>query len=578
MTVVHNGIIENYAALRRELSAAGHTYHSDTDTEAIAHLVEECYSGDLVEAVHKAYQRLDGHFAFAVAHRDSPGVLVAARRGCPLVVGVGDGEMFMASAIPAFLAETRRVQHVFDDEIVVARTDGATFLSGDGTPIEREVQEVEWDEDAAEKQGFETFMLKEIWEQPDAIAETIGERLYHGKLQLDGLNLSEEQIRGLQRVVFLACGTSYHAGLVGRYLLEEWARIPSESDIASEWRYRHAVIDSNTLVIAIAQSGETIDTLAAMKEARARGAHVLAVTNVMGSQMTRECDSVLYTRAGLEIGVAASKTFTAQLTLLYLLALRLGIIRGTIEPERAETLLAQVRALPDLVQATLERGALVEPIADRFAGNEFFLYLGRNIGLPIALEGALKLKEISYISTDAYAAGEMKHGPIALLDDYDARGRDRDRRARVREGRLEHRGGARPRRPCDRDRDRGQRAHRARWPSTSSTSRAPSPSCRRCWPCCRCSSSPTRSPPAAASTSTSRATWRRPSPSSSGARRRRSSLGVRALARLLLSALAKRFSASRCGDVSTGVTCPNSCSTARTTRRHPGRPRRLPVD
>src|SRR5919197_309186 len=348
VTVVHNGIIENYAELRRELAAAGHVYHSDTDTEAIAHLVEECYSGDLVEAVREAYRRLDGHFAFAVAHRDSPGVLVAARRGCPLVVGVGDGEMFMASAISAFLGETRRVQHVFDDEIVVARTD--------------------------------------------------------------------EQIRGLSRVVFLACGTSYHAGLTGRYLLEEWARIPSESDIASEWRYRRAVIDERTLVIAVAQSGETIDTLAAMKEARARGAHVLAITNVMGSQMTRECDSVLYTRAGLEIGVAATKTFTAQVTLLYLVALRLGQIRGTIDPDRAETLLAEVRALPELARQTLLRGGIVDPIADRYFQHQFFLYLGRNMGLPIALEGALKLKEISYIATDAYAAGEMKHGPIALLD------------------------------------------------------------------------------------------------------------------------------------------------------------------
>ena len=416
VTVVHNGIIENYAELRRELAAAGHVYHSDTDTEAIAHLVEECYSGDLVEAVREAYRRLDGHFAFAVAHRDSPGVLVAARRGCPLVVGVGDGEMFMASAISAFLGETRRVQHVFDDEIVVARTDGATFLSGDGAVIDRGIEDVDWDEDAAEKQGYETFMLKEIWEQPDAIAQTIGERLYHGELQLDGLALSEEEIRGLSRVVFLACGTSYHAGLTGRYLLEEWARIPSESDIASEWRYRRAVIDERTLVIAVAQSGETIDTLAAMKEARGRGAHVLAVTNVMGSQMTRECDSVLYTRAGLEIGVAATKTFTAQVTLLYLVALRLGQIRGTIDPDRAETLLAEVRALPELARQTLLRGGIVDPIADRYFQHQFFLYLGRNMGLPIALEGALKLKEISYIATDAYAAGEMKHGPIALLD------------------------------------------------------------------------------------------------------------------------------------------------------------------
>jgi glutamine---fructose-6-phosphate transaminase (isomerizing) len=418
VTVVHNGIIENYAALRRELSAAGHVYHSDTDTEAIAHLVEECYAGDLVAAVREAYRRLDGHFAFAVAHRDSPGVLVAARRGCPLVVGVGDGETFMASAIPAFMGETRRVQHVFDDEIVVTTVDGATFISGAGATLDREVTEVDWDEDAAEKQGYETFMLKEIWEQPDAVAQTIGERLYHGELQLDGLTLDDDRIRSLDRVVFLACGTSYHAGLVGRYVLEEWARIPAESDIASEWRYRRPVIDEGTLVIAVAQSGETLDTLEAMKEARARGAHVLAVTNVMGSQMTRECDSVLYTRAGLEIGVAATKTFTAQVTLMYLLALRLGLIRDTIPADRAAALLEQVRALPDLVRRTLEMGdTAVGPIAELCHRNEFFLYLGRNMGLPIALEGALKLKEISYIATDAYAAGEMKHGPIALLEE-----------------------------------------------------------------------------------------------------------------------------------------------------------------
>ncbi len=417
VTVVHNGIIENYQDLRRDLLAAGHQFHTDTDTEVIAHLVEAKYDGDLVEAVRQAYGDLHGHFAIAVAHRDHPHMIVGARRQCPLVVGVGDGEMFMASAIPAFLSETRRVQYVLDDELVIARPGGATFIDPAGHSIERPVEQVDWDEDAAEKQGYETFMLKEIAEQPDAIADTIGERLYHGELQLDGLNLSDERIRSLNRVVMLACGTSYHAGLIGRYLLEEWARIPAESDIASEWRYRHAVIDENTLVVAVAQSGETIDTLAAMKEARSRGAHVLAVTNVMGSQMTRECDSVLYTRAGLEIGVAATKTFTAQVTLMYMLALRLAQIRGTLDSQRAETLLTQVRQLPDLAQATIDREADLEPIVDRYWENEFFLYLGRNIGLPIALEGALKLKEISYIATDAYAAGEMKHGPIALLDD-----------------------------------------------------------------------------------------------------------------------------------------------------------------
>jgi glucosamine--fructose-6-phosphate aminotransferase (isomerizing) len=416
VTVVHNGIIENYQELRGELVAAGHTFHTDTDTEVIAHLVEEMYSGDLVEAVRAAYARLHGHFAIGVAHRDHPHVLVGARRQCPLVVGVGEGETFMASAIPAFMGETRRVQYVLDGEIVIALPGGARFLSDAGDEIDRLVEQVDWDEDAAEKQGYETFMLKEIHEQPDAIAETIGERLYHGALQLDGLNLSDERIRSLNRIVMLACGTSYHAGLVGRYLLEEWARVPCESDIASEWRYRHAVIDENTLVVGVAQSGETIDTLAAMKEARSRGAHVLAITNVMGSQMTRECDSVLFTRAGLEIGVAATKTFTAQVTLMYLLALKLGLIRGTIEEGRAELLLEQVKALPDLAQRTIDAEDQVTPIAERYWQSEFFLYLGRNIGLPIALEGALKLKEISYIATDAYAAGEMKHGPIALLD------------------------------------------------------------------------------------------------------------------------------------------------------------------
>jgi glutamine---fructose-6-phosphate transaminase (isomerizing) len=417
VTVVHNGIIENYVGLRRDLADAGHEFHTDTDSEVIAHLVESQYSGDLVEAVRLAYARLHGHFAFAVLHRDHADEIVAARRQCPLVVGVGEGEMFMASAIPAFLRETRRVQYVMDDEIVVARPDGATFLDGEGTVIERPVEDVDWDDDAAEKQGYETFMLKEILEQPQAIADTIGERLYHGELQLDGLNLSEEQIRGLSRVVILACGTAYHAGLIGRYLLEEWARLPAESDIASEWRYRHPVIDEHSLVIAVSQSGETIDTLAAMKEARAHGAHVLAVTNIMGSQMTRDADSVLYTRAGLEIGVAASKTFTAQVTLMYLLALKLGLVRGTIETDRAAKLLAEVRSLPDLAQRTLDRVDAVEPVAERFWQNDFFLYLGRYIGLPIALEGALKLKEISYIPTDAYAAGEMKHCPIALLDE-----------------------------------------------------------------------------------------------------------------------------------------------------------------
>ena len=460
VTVVHNGIIENYQELRRELAEAGHVFHSDTDTEVIAHLVEEMYEGDLVEAAQRAYARLRGHFAIAVAHRDHPHMLVGARRQCPLVVGVGDNEMFMASAIPAFLSETRRVQYVEDDEIVIARPGGAVFLNGTGSEVEREVEQVDWDEDAAEKQGYETFMLKEIEEQPDAIAETIGERLYRGELHLDGLELSEERIRNLNRIVILACGTSYHAGLIGRYLLEEWARVPSESDIASEWRYRHAVIDEHTLVIAVAQSGETIDTLAAMKEARSRGAHVLAITNVMGSQMTRQCDSVLYTRAGLEIGVAATKTFTAQVTLMYLLALKLGLIRGTIDTDRAQVLLDEVRSLPDLAQSD------DRPRTRPAAG-----------GRAVLGERVLPLSGPKHRSSDraggrAQAEGDLLHRHRCICGGRDetrahraARrshpgGRDRDRQPRLREGRVQHRGGTCPRRACDRGRDRRQHPDR----------------------------------------------------------------------------------------------------------------------
>ena len=417
LTVVHNGIIENHAPLRTELTGAGHVFSSQTDSEVIAHLVEASYAGDLVAAVRAAYARLQGHFAFTVAHREHAGLIVGARRQCPLVVGVGDGETFLASAIPAFLAETRRVQYVLDDEIVVARPAGADFMDADGAPLEREVETVDWNTDAAEKQGYETFMLKEIHEQPEAIAETISDRLSGSDVRLEGLDLSNERIRALDRVVVLATGSSHHAGLVGRHLLEGWARIATESDIASEWRHRPAVIDRNTLVIAISQSGETIDTIAAMREARRRGAHVLAVTNVMGSQITRECDSVLYTRAGLEIGVCASKTFTAQVALMQLLALRLALVRGQVEPERAAALIAEMRTLPELAQQTLDRVAAVEAVAERYHRSDFFLYVGRGIGLPVTLEGALKLKEISYIPTDAYAAGEMKHGPIALLDE-----------------------------------------------------------------------------------------------------------------------------------------------------------------
>jgi len=351
---------------------------------------------------------------------DDPGLLVGARKECPLIVGRGSGEQFIGSAIPAFLRETRTVQYINDDELVVLRPDGVEFLSAAGEPLERELVEIDWDADTAEKQGFETFMLKEIHEQADAVAETIGERAAHGaRIHLGDLGAIDDQLlRQLRRIVIVACGTSYHAGLIGRYAIEEWARIPVEADIASEYRYRNPVVGPGDLVIGISQSGETADTLAAMRTARSRGATVMAITNIMGSQATRDADGVLYTRAGLEIGVAATKTFVSQVAVLYMLALRLGEVRGALAPERLTAAIEELKRLPHLIAEVLEHGASnLERVAQETYRAEFFLYIGRHVGLPVALEGALKLKEISYIATDAYAAGEMKHGPIALLDE-----------------------------------------------------------------------------------------------------------------------------------------------------------------
>jgi glucosamine--fructose-6-phosphate aminotransferase (isomerizing) len=417
VAVVLNGIVENFRELRASLEAEGHEFSSETDAEVVAHLVERHYAGDLVAAVRAVYAELEGHYAFVVAHHDQPGLLVGARLQCPLVVGVGDGEMFFASSIAAFLRETRRVKLIEDGEIVAITRDGARFFVLDGSEVERDETTVDWDDEAAEKQGYETFMLKEIYEQPEAIAETIGERIRHGRLVLEDIGLSDLEIQNLRRMVVISCGTSYHAGLVGRYVVEEWARVPCEPDIASEWRYRNPVLARDTLVVGISQSGETADTIAAMRVAREKGARTLAITNMMGTQITREVDSVLYTRAGIEMGVAATKTFTAQVTLMYLLALRLAEVRRTLPPEEIETLLREVASLPDKLETYLAGSHPIDEIALRHYQKPFFLYLGRHIGLPVCLEGALKLKEISYIPTEAYSAGEMKHGPIALLDD-----------------------------------------------------------------------------------------------------------------------------------------------------------------
>jgi glutamine---fructose-6-phosphate transaminase (isomerizing) len=418
MAIVLNGIIENYRELREELQASGHTFTSETDAEVVVHLLEGAYDGDLVAAARAAYARLEGHFTFVIIHRDHPNHLVGVRHQTPMVVGLGDGENFLASNLAAFLAETRRVQFPDDGEIASVTPEGVTFTDATtGEIVEHDVVEVDWDDDAAERSGYETFMLKEIFEQPEGVAETIGDRVRHGHLVLEGLGLSKQELRDLKRIVIVACGTSYHAGVVGRYAIEEWARVPVEPDVASEWIYRNPVIDPGTLVIGITQSGETRDTIQAMKLAREKGARTVAITNMMGSQITREVDSVLYTRTGLEVGVAASKTFTAQIALLFLIGLELAQYRETLPANEVEFILDELYDLPSKMQRFLDADHPIEEIAQRFHDRPFFLYLGRHIGLPVALEGALKLKEISYIPTEAYSAGEMKHGPIALLEE-----------------------------------------------------------------------------------------------------------------------------------------------------------------
>jgi glucosamine--fructose-6-phosphate aminotransferase (isomerizing) len=416
--IVLNGIVENHVELRRRLTEAGAEFTSETDAEVVAHLIAEHLDGDLVAAVRAAYLELRGHYSFVAMSADDPDLLVGARKECPLVIGVGEDESFIASAIPAFLKETRRIQLIEDDEVVVVRPQGVEFLDAHtGTPVEREVQEVDWDEAAAEKEGYETFMLKEIHEQPDAVAETIADRVAGERVDLGDIGISDDELRAVRRVVIVACGTSYHAGLVGRYAVEEWGRVPVEMDIASEYRYRNPVVDEHDLVIGITQSGETADTLAAMRLARERGARVIALTNVMGSQATRDADGVLFTRAGPEVSVAATKTFVAQAACMYMFGLKLAQVRGTLDDDSLRELMNGLRELPRQIQQTIDRtDQAASDAAERFfAESEFCLYLGRHIGLPVCLEGALKLKEISYIPADAYAAGEMKHGPIALL-------------------------------------------------------------------------------------------------------------------------------------------------------------------
>ena len=420
VAVVMNGIIENYVDLRHRLQDEGVVFASETDTEVLPHLIRKHYAGDLVAAVRAVLAQIEGHYAFVASHVSEPNRLVAVRHECPLVVGVGTEETFVASALPAFLGETRDVIYPDNDELVVVDADGVTVLDLSGEPVVREPSTWEGSEETAEKGGYDTFMLKEIHEQPAALWDTIGSRLgADGTVTLDGIGLEDPTLARVERVHIVACGTSFHAGLAGRYLIEDWARIPVSVEVASEYRYRTCLAGPGDLVIGITQSGETADTLAAMRVARERGAHVVALTNQTESQATRDADGVLLTRAGLEIGVAATKTHTAQIMALALLALKLGRMRWAITEAGARELAEELRRLPDAIEAYLESPApaAVADVAAHFVERDFFLYLGRHVGVPVCYEGALKLKEISYVPTEAYPAGEMKHGPIALLDE-----------------------------------------------------------------------------------------------------------------------------------------------------------------
>src|SRR5438552_2188770 len=420
IVVVHNGIIENYLDLKQELQRQGHVFKTETDTEIVAHLVErETKDDGLENAVRRALLLMRGLFALVLISADDPEKIVAVRNGPPIVVGLGDGEFFVASDIPAILSHTRDVVFLGDEEMAVITRTGVSFTDFFGRPVSKATQRVLWDPIMAEKAGYKHFMLKEIFEQPTAARETILGRVSQdsGKVFLEEMKVSDAQLAAIDKVTILACGTSWHAGLVGKFMLERLARVPVEVDYGSEYRYRSPIVSTRTLAVVITQSGETADTLAALREAKREGAGSISICNVVGSMATRETDGTIYTHAGPEIGVASTTAFTSPLVALYLLGLRLGQVRGTLSPEASKPHVDALLQLPQLLEQTLKLAPQIEEIAARFHTHTDFLYLGRGINYPIALEGALKLKEISYIHAEGYPAGEMKHGPIALIDE-----------------------------------------------------------------------------------------------------------------------------------------------------------------
>ncbi|MEU2627026.1 glutamine--fructose-6-phosphate transaminase (isomerizing) [Kitasatospora sp. NPDC007106] len=418
VAVVHNGIIENFATLRAEIAERGHTLRSETDTEVVAHLLGEAYQGDLAEAMRTVCRQLDGAFTLVATHADAPDVVVGARRNSPLVVGRGEGENFLASDVAAFIAHTREAIELGQDQVVELRRDGVTVTDFHGNPAEVREYHVDWDASAAEKGGYDYFMLKEIAEQPKAVADTLLGRIgTDGRLTLDELRIPDQVLREVDKVVIVACGTAFHAGMIAKYAIEHWTRIPCEVEVASEFRYRDPIMDDRTLVIAISQSGETMDTLMALRHAREQGAKVLAICNTNGSTIPRESDAVLYTHAGPEVAVASTKAFLTQLVACYLVALYLGQVRGTKWGDEIFTIIRELGDAPKQVEQVLETMEPVRELARSLADARSVLFLGRHVGFPVALEGALKLKELAYMHAEGFAAGELKHGPIALIEE-----------------------------------------------------------------------------------------------------------------------------------------------------------------
>ncbi|MEV5007985.1 glutamine--fructose-6-phosphate transaminase (isomerizing) [Streptomyces sp. NPDC056159] len=420
VAVVHNGIIENFAALRAELAERGHELYSETDTEVVAHLLAEEFSAsaDLAEAMRLVCRRLEGAFTLVAVHADEPDVVVGARRNSPLVVGVGEGEAFLASDVAAFIAHTRSAIELGQDQVVELRRDGVTVTGFDGRPADVRSYDVDWDAAAAEKGGYDYFMLKEIAEQPKAVADTLLGRIdAGGLLTLDEVRISAFELREMDKVVIVACGTAFHAGMIAKYAIEHWTRIPCEVELASEFRYRDPILDAQTLVIAISQSGETMDTLMALRHAREQGSKVLAICNTNGSTIPRESDAVLYTHAGPEVAVASTKAFLTQLVACYLVALYLGQVRGTKWGDEIQVVIRDLSQIGGAVERVLETMEPVRALARSLADKNTVLFLGRHVGYPVALEGALKLKELAYMHAEGFAAGELKHGPIALIDE-----------------------------------------------------------------------------------------------------------------------------------------------------------------